>query len=85
MPRLGFKAEIGGRSALELARELVALARQGLKKRSRLDAMGRDESVHLAPLDEIVNSGRNSADLLLERYHTLWKGDIAPIFKEAAY
>ncbi len=85
VPRLGFKAEIAGRSVLDLARELVALAHKGLKKRARLDEFGRDESAHLAPLDEIVNSGKNSADLLLERYHTVWKGDITPIFTEAAY
>ncbi len=43
VPTLGLRAKIGGRSLLELARDVLPLARAGLARRRRLDAGGEDE------------------------------------------
>ena len=72
--RLDFQGEVAhhalrargpdGRTAHDLARELLAIARAGLKgweKRS-----GRDESAHLSPLDDIVATGKTLADRAVE-------------------
>ena len=85
VPRLAFKAQIRGRFAFELARECVAIAHAGLRRRNRLDASGRDETKFLAPLDEIVAQGRTPAEELLERFHGRWGGTVAPVYTEEAY
>jgi len=85
VPRLAFKAQIRGRFAFELARECVAIAHAGLRRRNRLDASGRDETKFLAPLDEIVAQGRTPAEELLERFHGRWGGMVAPVYTEEAY
>jgi glutamate--cysteine ligase len=85
VPRLGLTAEIRGRSVLDLAREVLALARKGLAKRERLNADGRDETGYLEPLDEIVERGTTAAEVLLERFHGPWQGSVEPVYDEYAY
>jgi glutamate--cysteine ligase len=85
VPKLALNAQIRGRSVLDLARQTLALARAGLARRNRLDAGGRDETIYLAPLDEIAERGTTAAELLLEKYHGPWGGSVDPVFDEHAY
>jgi glutamate--cysteine ligase len=85
VPRLGFKATIRGRTVLDLARETIALAEGGLKRRQRLDKDGRDEGLYLEPLKEFVERGITPAEELLEKYHGPWEGSVEPVFSEYAY
>jgi glutamate--cysteine ligase len=77
VPRAALGATIRGRTVRELAREVVAIARDGLIAR------GLGEEVYLAPLDEIVASGLTRAERWLARYHGAWRGDASRIFAEA--
>ncbi len=85
VPRLGFRASMRGRSLLDLAKQCLAIAHEGLKRRKHLDASGRDETRYLEPLDEIVARGRTPAEDLLEKYHGAWGGSVAPVYTEYAY
>jgi glutamate--cysteine ligase len=85
VPKLGFAAGIRGRTLLDLSKQCLALAHEGLKRRNRLDAAGRDETRHLEPLEEIVARGATPAEELLEKYHGAWGGSVAPIYTEYAY
>jgi len=61
VPRAGLAARLpDGRSVLEVARELVAIAHDGLSR------VAADEVGYLAPLDEIVATGRGVADRIRE-------------------
>ncbi len=62
----GLGAKIGKRQARDIALELLAIAKTGLVRRARISAAGNDESVHLARLADLNESGRSPADLLLE-------------------
>lgn len=64
--RAGLGAQIGSRSARELAVELLDIARSGLRARARKDAEGRDETIYLEKLATLNESGRSPADLLTE-------------------
>jgi len=68
-PRQGLRAEIAGRSLREVAQDVLAIARDGLRAR------GLGEELYLAPLDEIVASGLTQADRALHLYNTVWAGD----------
>ena len=59
VPRFGFKARIRDRYLFEIAKECLALAHSGLRRRSRVDHLGRDESRHLEPLERIIDSGQH--------------------------
>jgi glutamate--cysteine ligase len=85
VPRLGFKAAIGGRSLLELARQTLTLAEAGLVRRKRFDRNGRDETRYLRPLQEIVERGITPAEEMLAKYRGEWNGSVEPIFTEYAY
>ncbi|WP_421698263.1 glutamate--cysteine ligase [Ancylobacter sp.] len=85
VPRLGFKAEIAGRSLLDVARDVVEIARAGLQRRDYRDSQGRDESRFLAPLEASLKAGKTPAELLLARYEGAWNRSVEPVFVEDAY
>jgi len=83
---LGLKAPIpGGRDLQALAKDVLAIARQGLQTRGKLSASGDNETGFLAELDAIARSGVTPAERLLERYHGEWGGSVRPVFEEMAY
>jgi glutamate--cysteine ligase len=85
VPKLGFRAQVAGRSTLTLAQETLRIAERGLARRRRFDAAGRDETHFLQPLKDFVARGMTPADELLEKFHGPWGGSVAPAFKEYAY
>ncbi len=84
-PRLGFAAEAGGRSLRDIARDVVAIARQGLKARARLDGAGNDETGFLTDLEEIADSGVTAAERKRALFEGRWGGKVDPVFEEFAY
>ncbi|MFN3688716.1 glutamate--cysteine ligase [Salinarimonas sp.] len=82
VPREGLAARIGGRSLAEIARDALAIAREGLARRAVSGGLRRDETGYLDPLDEIAATGRPRARDLLDRYHGRWGGSVAPAFRE---
>ncbi len=84
-PRLGLATKIDGRSMLELAREILALSAQGLARRKKYDAKGRDESLYLEPLRDIVDSGHSRAQELLTLWRGQWKNRMRPLYEACAY
>jgi len=85
VPRLALKAVVAGRSVQDVARDALALSREGLKRRAHQDETGQDETKHLAYAEEIVESGRTRAERLLELYHGAWNASVAPAFREEVF
>lgn len=84
VPRLGLGAAFRSGTLRDLARDVVAIARDGLRARNLRDANGDNESIHLAPLLEIAAGGPVQAEYWLERNRSVWNGDVRNIFGEAA-
>jgi glutamate--cysteine ligase len=83
--RVGLKAEIAGRTVQDVAKDMLAIAREGLKRRNRLSGGMVDETNYLSQLDEIADSGITQAERLLELYHGPWAGDVSKVFESFAY
>jgi glutamate--cysteine ligase len=66
-----------------LADQVLAIAREGLKRRARRNGAGNDETMFLAPLEETLENRRTPAEYWLERYENVWRGDLTRIFDEA--
>jgi len=82
--RLALDAPLpGGGKLLDLAREILPIARAGLSARSRMNDSGDNETGFLAPLEEIVDSGKVPAQRLLDKFHGEWGGDIGRVYEES--
>ena len=68
VPAQGLDAVIAGRPVREVAREAVAIAREGLRRRGYVNCCGNDETVYLTPLDIIVERGKTEAQVLVDKY-----------------
>jgi glutamate--cysteine ligase len=84
VPSQGLDVAFKGGTLRDLARSVVAIARDGLRARGRLNATGADEAVYLEPLEAIVAGGPTQAEYWLARYGADWHGDVSRIFAEAA-
>ncbi len=82
VPKQGLAATVAGRSLGEIAAEVLELSRAGLARRAKRDASGRDESIYLSPLQEILARGQTLAQVLEERYRGAWGGKVEPALTE---
>jgi len=73
-----------GGTLRDLARDMLAIAADGLAARACRDAGGEDERRFLEPLGEIVGGGPTQAEHWLQRYHGAWHGETDRIWSEAA-
>ncbi len=69
----------------DIALDVLEIAHAGLKRRSRLDSIGLDETHYLKPLFLIAESGITPAEEMLRAYERRWHGDVDPVFQEYAY
>ena len=77
VPRAALEAPVPGGTARDLARDAIAIARDGLQAR------GKGEAAFLQPLEEIAAGGPTQAEAWLARYHGVWGRRVQPIFAEA--
>ncbi len=86
VPAQGLKAAIpGGETLQDLGKRILEIASSGLSARDRKNSIGDNESGFLDPLREIVASGKTQAEILLEKYHSEWGGDISRIYDEMSF
>jgi glutamate--cysteine ligase len=69
----------------DVAQDMLAIARDGLKARNRLSGGLVDESGYLSELMEIAESGITPAERLLELYNGPWAGEVGKVFEAFAY
>ncbi|HEY2483330.1 MAG TPA: glutamate--cysteine ligase [Caulobacteraceae bacterium] len=81
----GLKATVAGRTAHDIAKDMLAIAHEGLKRRDCLSAGMVDETGYLAEVEEIAETGVTSAERLLELYNGPWQGDASQAFEACAY
>ncbi len=85
VPKDGLATVFRNHSVLDLARDVVSIAREGLKARDRISTGGYDEREYLAPLEEILAIGKTQSETMLHQYHTRWGESVEPIFDEWVY
>ncbi|MBJ3775166.1 glutamate--cysteine ligase [Acuticoccus mangrovi] len=85
VPKDGLGTMVKGRSVAEIARDVVNLSAEGLKRRGYKNSDGLDERVFLAPLEDAAHSGRSPADELITAYEGPWKGDVTHVFTTNAF
>ena len=81
----GLNAKIRNSSLLEISKELINIAKQGLNARNKVDKRGNNETIYLDILEEIVESGKNPAEKMLNNYTKKWKGNINKLIENLSY
>ncbi len=86
VPKLGLDAPIAGGGRLrDIAGAALDIASSGLSARARFNRAGDNETGFLDPLREIVRSGKVPAQVLLDRYHGVWGGDVSKVYDELSF
>lgn len=82
--KLGLKTPFGRTTLGELAVELLAVAREGLR-RQRKDGRGLDETVYLDGISEIAETGVTLAERLLRRWEGERSAKVAVLLDHCGY
>jgi glutamate--cysteine ligase len=82
VPRLAFKTPFRKTSVWELARRMLEISAEGLRRRASEDAAGMTEEGFIQPLQELAERGYTRAEELLQLYRTDWGRDLGPLFAE---
>ena len=85
VPRTALSTPFRSRTVRDVARDVLAIAHQGLKARAFKGKIDGDETAYLDELKAIVDRGETAAEELLARFNGPWAGNIDRIFSEYAY
>jgi glutamate--cysteine ligase len=83
--RDALRAKMRGIAVAELAKELLAIAEEGLRRQAVLDGAGRDERVHLDHLAEQLSTGRSPARVIAEKWDREWHRDVERLIAFSAF
>ena len=85
VPELGLKSRVGRYSVLDVAKEVAAMAEEGLRSRARLNEEGASELVYLEPVLDILSDGWAQSDKLIDRFQNVWGGDVHQLYQRESF
>jgi glutamate--cysteine ligase len=83
--KTGLHGEVAGRPLKDWAKDMLEIARLGLKNRHMVSGGLVDERGYLDVLFDIAESGITPAERMLADYHGRWAGDVSALYYEDAY
>jgi glutamate--cysteine ligase len=81
----GLKAKIGKRSVQDVARQVVEISREGLKRRASAGSMTVDETHFIEPLRSIAESGVTMGEYLADHFINELNGDARALLAEVSF
>jgi len=78
-------ARIRRYSLLDIAKEFLEIAWEGLRRQNQVNALGDDETIYLKPLKDLLALGKCPADILLEKWEGELRHDIKRLIAYSAY
>ena len=85
VPRHGLATSFRRMKLFDIAREVGAIADEGLRLRAIKNAKGDDERIHLAAVHAVLDAKRTRAEAMLEAYETRWGKNIDRVFEECVF
>ncbi len=83
--RHGMAAPGPRHSIRDYAKEIVGIAREGLRRQAKTNAAGEDETIYLDPLAAMVDDGKCPADAIIEGWKGPWNGQIGGLLEYSSY
>ena len=86
VPKNGLNTKFRDITVLDIAKKLLEISEEGLKKRGNLSSDQKyDETYYLKNIRKNINKGMSPADYLLDKYDNEWNKSIEPIYKELIF
>jgi len=70
---------------LDLAKEFLEIAAEGLRRQNVVNDLGQDETIYLEPLKALLSQGKCPADIILEKWQGELHRDIQKLIDFTAY
>jgi glutamate--cysteine ligase len=83
--RFGLKAKIAGRTVQEIGLEMIAISREGLRRRARAGALVHDETNFLDALQRTAESGVTLGEEMAEKFVNEFGGDARKLLAEISF
>ena len=83
--RRGLAARFAGRPVLELAKELAAISREGLRRIAHAGRRDPDESSYLDPVFAQLELGASPGQVVLDRWEGEWGRSLDRLIEYARY
>lgn len=83
--RIGFRAEVAGRTVQDVALDVLEISREGLRKRARMGNLKEDETTYLDPLVKIAKSGVTMGEYTVDHFLNDLDGDVKKLYEECKY
>ena len=83
--KIGLDAEINNQNGWEIAEQFLKISSRGLESRSKLNAVGENETIHIDYLYEIVNKKETSASRLINLFNDKWSKNLEEIYSSESF
>ena len=70
---------------VDLAKELLDIAWEGLRRQRNLNRSGEDETIFLKPLRDLVEKGQCPADIILSKWQGEFQQDVRRLIDYSCY
>ena len=74
-PKQGLNTLLSNKKLIDWGRIFLDLSKKGLEKRNELNKSGKNETIYLKHIEEIINNKKTRAEMLIEQYNKTKKLD----------
>jgi glutamate--cysteine ligase len=85
VPRDALNVPFRNGTVQDLAKQMLDISAGGLERRALTNNAGEDERVFLKSLYKTVESGKTTAQLMLDCYNGGWNGDVTKVFEDCSF
>ncbi len=85
VPRDALNVPFRNGTTQDLAMQMLKISAAGLERRGQFNNSGEDERVFLNSLFQTVESGKTTAQLMLDAYYGSWNQDISKVFTDCSF
>ena len=68
-PKQGLNTLLNNKKLLDWGKIFLDLSRKGLEKRNELNKSGKNETIYLKHIEEIIKNKKNRAEMLIEQFN----------------
>ena len=68
-PKLGLNATLEGKKLIDWARIFFDLSKKGLEKRNEVNKSGKNETIYLKHIEEIIKNKKTRAEMLIDQFN----------------
>jgi len=68
-PKLGLNTTLGNKKLIDWAKIFLDLSKKGLERRNETNKNGKNETIYLKHIEQIINNKKTRAEMLIDQYN----------------